>query len=137
MSIDCTTVHDVGEQSNSSRYTRTNRFVFARILGANALPSLRRTTTMFPAPKGEGVSIIAVAVGVVGEPQLELEVDMECFGDAVYEGEPDEDRDNAPLELAEGNAAVASALLDCVPEAEPEPTMPRVNTKANKIRRYI
>ena len=96
---------------------------------------------MFPAPKGEGVMSVLddviVAVGV-GERRLELDVDMdmECLGDAVYEGEPDEDPDNTPLELAEGHAAVAP-LLDCVPDAEPEPTMPRVNTNANKIRRFL
>ncbi len=125
--MDCTTLQDVGEQFNSSRYRRTNLFVSARVLGANWLPSLSRTTTMFPAPNGDGVMSVledvVVAVGV-GEPRLELDVDTERLGDAVYDGEPDEDLDIVPLALTEEHAVVVlDTLLDRVTDAEPEPDL--------------
>jgi hypothetical protein len=127
MSIDCTTVQDVGEQFNSSRYTRTNLLVFARVLGANALPSLRRTTTMFPAPKGEGVMSVledVVVAVAVGDRLPELDVDLERLGDAVYEGEPDEDLEIVPLALTDVHADdVLDARIDRVPDADPEPDL--------------
>jgi hypothetical protein len=88
---------------------------------------------MFPAPKGEGVvsvfEDVVVAVGV-GEPRLERDVDTEWLGDAVYEGELDEDLDIMPLALTEGHT---EAVLEWVPDADPEPLMPRVSARA-KIR---
>ena len=55
---------------------------------------------------------VVVSVGV-GEPRLELDVDTERLGDAVYEGEPDEDLEIVPLALTEEHADdVLDARID-------------------------